>query len=78
MSDYLASSREDWFQKLRVSTCVYVGNLSFNTNEDILYEWFSRCGEVTKIVIGLNGVTRAPCGFAFVVFVSLFYLICLE
>lgn len=52
--------------KLKVSTTLYVGNLSFYTTEPQLFEYFSRCGDVSRIIMGLNKHTRTPCGFCFV------------
>ena len=48
------------------STAVYVGNLAFVTTDSQVHALFSRCGPVDRIVMGLNKVTRMPCGFAFV------------
>ena len=50
------------------SRAVYVGNLSFTTADTQLRAVFSRCGAVERVVVGLNKATRAPAGFAFVVF----------
>ncbi|CEM01000.1 unnamed protein product [Vitrella brassicaformis CCMP3155] len=61
-------SREEWFDRIRKSTTVYVGNLSFYTTEDQIYELFGKCGEVLQIVMGLNAKKKIPCGFAFVKF----------
>ncbi|RKO95114.1 hypothetical protein CAUPRSCDRAFT_1136, partial [Caulochytrium protostelioides] len=47
---------------------VYVGNLSFNTNNEELAETFSQAGTVTKaIVVTRNGRHR---GYGFVTFDS--------
>jgi RNA recognition motif-containing protein len=52
--------------KLKSSTTLYIGNLSFFTAESQIYEIFSICGEVSKIIMGLNKNTKTPCGFCFV------------
>ncbi|AAZ11759.1 nuclear cap binding protein, putative [Trypanosoma equiperdum] len=57
-------------EQLNKSTTVYVGNLSFYTTEDQIWEHFSRCGHIRDLVMGLSEVTRTPCGFCFVVFES--------
>jgi nuclear cap-binding protein subunit 2 len=50
------------------SRAVYVGNLSFTTSDAQLRAVFSRCGAVERVVVGLNRQTKAPAGFAFVLF----------
>ncbi|KKA30826.1 hypothetical protein TD95_005063 [Thielaviopsis punctulata] len=51
---------------LSVSTTLYVGNLSFYTTEEQVYELFSKCGEIKRIVMGLDRFNKTPCGFCFV------------
>jgi nuclear cap-binding protein subunit 2 len=63
-------SRDEWFERLRNSKTLYVGNLSFYTTEDQIYELFSKAGEVVKVVMGLNRFKKSPCGFCFVEFPS--------
>ncbi|KAH6573095.1 hypothetical protein BASA62_003129 [Batrachochytrium salamandrivorans] len=53
-------------EDLRVSTTLYVGNLSFFTTEEQIYELFSKCGEVKRIIMGLDRIKKTPCGFCFV------------
>ncbi|KKF95672.1 Nuclear cap-binding protein subunit 2 [Ceratocystis fimbriata CBS 114723] len=48
------------------STTLYVGNLSFYTTEEQVYELFSKCGEIKRIIMGLDRFTKTPCGFCFV------------
>jgi len=57
---------EEYRQKLSVSTTFYVGNLSFYTTEEQIWELFSKCGEIRRIIMGLNRNTKTPCGFCFV------------
>jgi RNA recognition motif-containing protein len=45
---------------------VYVGNLSFSTSEATIYELFSRCGPVERVIMGVHRETYEPCGFCFV------------
>ena len=52
--------------KLLTSTTLYIGNLSYFTGETQIYDLFSRCGEVKRIIMGLNKQTKTPCGFCFV------------
>lgn len=58
----------EWRKKLDTSTTVYIGNLSCYTNECQLHELFSRCGNIERIIMGLDKITKKPCGFCFVEF----------
>jgi len=60
--------QQEWNKKLEESSTVYVGNLSCYTNEYQLYELFSRCGSIKRVIMGLNRSTKKPCGFCFVEF----------
>ncbi|XP_053130267.1 nuclear cap-binding protein subunit 2 [Hemicordylus capensis] len=51
---------------LKNSCTLYVGNLSFYTTEEQIHELFSKCGDVKRIVMGLDKVKKTPCGFCFV------------
>ncbi|OTB06875.1 hypothetical protein M426DRAFT_318590 [Hypoxylon sp. CI-4A] len=51
---------------LRNATTLYVGNLSFYTTEEQVYELFSKCGEIKRLVMGLDRFHKTPCGFCFV------------
>lgn len=57
---------DEYAQKLQESSTLYVGNLSFYTNEDQIYELFGMCGEVKRVIMGLDRVEQTPCGFCFV------------
>lgn len=59
-------SQEDWDALLNKSTTFYVGNLSFYTTEEQIYALFSKCGEIKRIIMGLDRVSKTPCGFCFV------------
>ncbi|GJP54628.1 hypothetical protein CLOM_g13694 [Closterium sp. NIES-68] len=61
-------TQEEFEQALRMSTTVYVGNLSFYTTEEQIYEVFSKAGEIRRIVMGLDKNTMTPCGFCFVAY----------
>lgn len=43
-----------------------MGNLSFYTTEEQVHELFAKCGDVKRIVIGLDKVKKTACGFCFV------------
>ncbi|XP_027149328.1 nuclear cap-binding protein subunit 2 [Coffea eugenioides] len=63
-------SQEEFEQALLKSTTVYIGNMSFYTTEEQVYELFSRAGEIKRIVMGLDKNSKTPCGFCFVMFYS--------
>ena len=52
--------------KLKNSSTLYIGNLSYNTTEFQLYQLFSFCGKIKRVIMGLNRLTKSPCGFAFI------------
>ncbi|VDP29939.1 unnamed protein product [Heligmosomoides polygyrus] len=60
---------KDQEEALRVSTTVYVGNLSYYVTEDQLHELFGRVGEVKRVVMGIHRFKKTPCGFCFVMWV---------
>ncbi len=45
---------------------LYVGNLSYNTDEPALREVFSKAGNIRSISIIMDRMTNQPRGFAFV------------
>lgn len=59
-------SPDEYAKKLAESTTIYVGNLSFYTTEDQIYEVMSRAGLIKRIIMGLNRFDNTPCGFSFV------------
>ncbi|KAJ6636114.1 Nuclear cap-binding protein subunit 2 [Pseudolycoriella hygida] len=63
---HFKGSRHDQEQRLRFTTTLYVGNLSFYTTEEQIYELFSRCGDIRRIVMGLDKFKKTPCGFCFI------------
>lgn len=50
------------------SSTIYVGNLSFYTSEEQIYELFSKCGVIKRIIMGLDRFKFTPCGFCFVIY----------
>ena len=56
----------DLEEKLADATTLYVGNLSFYTTEEQIHELFSKCGEIKRLVMGLDRFNKTPCGFCFV------------
>ncbi|PKA58206.1 Nuclear cap-binding protein subunit 2 [Apostasia shenzhenica] len=63
-------TQEEYEHALQTATTVYVGNLSFYTTEEQVYELFSRAGEIKKIIMGLDKNSKTPCGFSFVLYYS--------
>ncbi|EFN54385.1 hypothetical protein CHLNCDRAFT_14225, partial [Chlorella variabilis] len=61
-------TQQEFEECLHTSTTVYVGNLSFFTTEDQIFEVFSKVGDVKRIVMGLDKHRSTPCGFCFVVY----------
>ncbi|RKF54565.1 Nuclear cap-binding protein subunit 2 [Golovinomyces cichoracearum] len=51
---------------LENATTLYVGNLSFYTTEEQIHELFSKCGEIKRLIMGLDRFNKTPCGFCFV------------
>ncbi|EGV63820.1 nuclear cap binding complex subunit [Yamadazyma tenuis] len=72
-SQYLikrAIRRQDFddLQKALTSKTIYVGNLSNFTTEEQLFELFSKCGNIDRIIMGLDRNKLTPCGFCFVIY----------
>lgn len=59
-------SEQELKREFEKTTTLYVGNLSFYTTEEQIYELFSICGEVKRIIMGLDREKKTPCGFCFV------------
>lgn len=62
----LQGGRSEQERYLMHSTTLYIGNLSFYTTEEQIHELFTRCGDIKRIVMGLDKNTKTPCGFCFV------------
>ncbi|CAG8532336.1 22561_t:CDS:2 [Dentiscutata erythropus] len=50
----------DLAKDLSNSTTLYVGNLSFYTTEEQIYELFSKVGEIKRIIMGLDKFQKTP------------------
>ena len=57
---------EAQLEALKNTRTVYVGNLSFFSKESQIYETFSAIGPVKRVIMGLNQISKTPCGFCFV------------
>jgi RNA recognition motif-containing protein len=62
----LQGHRYEQEKLLKQANTLYVGNLSFYTTEEQVYELFSKSGDVKRIIIGLDKVKKTACGFCFV------------
>ncbi|KAG9236987.1 nuclear cap binding protein subunit 2 [Amylocarpus encephaloides] len=51
---------------LKDAATLYVGNLSFYTTEEQIHELFAKCGEIKRLIMGLDRFNKTPCGFCFV------------
>lgn len=52
-----------------LSTAAHVTDVSprsFYTTEEQVYDLFSKCGEVKRLIMGLDRFNKTPCGFCFV------------
>ena len=70
VSDYFKERSYVNHNALLTSSCLYVGNLSYFSTEEQVYELFMRCGNVNRVIMGLNKQTKKPCGFCFVEYVT--------
>lgn len=64
------SSFEEQQLALETSATCYVGNLSYHTREEFIYELAREAGPIKRIIMGLNRTDKTPCGFAFVEYFS--------
>ncbi|KAI1732615.1 RNA recognition motif domain-containing protein [Ditylenchus destructor] len=55
---------------LLTSATLYVGNLSYYTSEEQIFELFCRAGDVRRVIMGLDRKQKTPCGFCFVEYYS--------
>lgn len=51
---HFKGTRYEQEKLLKLTATLYVGNLAFYTTEEQIYELFSRCGEIRRIVMGLD------------------------
>ncbi|KXJ08234.1 nuclear cap-binding protein subunit 2 [Exaiptasia diaphana] len=63
---HFKGTRQQLERLLETSTTLYVGNLSFYTSEEQIYELFSRAGDLKRIIMGLDKIRKTPCGFCFI------------
>ena len=63
---HFKGSRVEQERLLQQTSTLYVGNLNFYTTEEQIYELFGRCGDVKRVIMGLDKFKKTPCGFCFV------------
>lgn len=63
-------SRTDQERMLKLTATLYIGNLSYYTTEEQIHELFSKCGDVKRIIMGLDKFRKTPCGFCFTEYYS--------
>uniref|UniRef100_A0A915NNX5 Nuclear cap-binding protein subunit 2 n=1 Tax=Meloidogyne floridensis TaxID=298350 RepID=A0A915NNX5_9BILA len=61
-------SLNDQERLLSQSTTLYIGNLSYFTSEEQVWELFRRTGDIRRVIMGLDRFQKTPCGFCFVDF----------
>ena len=70
ISPYYKNKQNMNFENIKNSSTIYIGNLSYSTSETQLYQLFSSCGKIKRVIMGLNRFNSAPCGFAFIEFLD--------
>ncbi|KAG0417801.1 Nuclear cap-binding protein subunit 2, partial [Dictyocoela roeselum] len=53
-------------EMLSRSTTVYVGHIKSYVSEERIWALFGYCGEIRRVIMGVNRTTLFPCGFCFV------------
>ena len=61
-----SGTKDEYEKDLRNTSTLYVGNLSFYTTEEQIYEFFGKVAPVKRVVMGLDKTMKTPCGFCFV------------
>ncbi|KRX08750.1 hypothetical protein PPERSA_08061 [Pseudocohnilembus persalinus] len=61
--------KQEYFKKLDESFTAYVGNLSIQTSEDSIMEFFSRAGHVKNLYMGQT-LEGKPAGFCFIEYMN--------
>lgn len=61
-------TKNEYMSLLNNSGTLYVSNIDPSIKEFRLWHLFGLCGEIKRIIPGVNKKTKVPCGFAFVEF----------
>ncbi|ELW71548.1 Nuclear cap-binding protein subunit 2 [Tupaia chinensis] len=67
---HFRGDNEEQEKLLKESCMLYVGNLSFYTTEEQIYELLSKSGDIKKIIMDLDKMKKIACGFCFVEYYS--------
>ncbi|KAI4291841.1 nuclear cap-binding protein subunit 2 [Pancytospora philotis] len=59
-------TEEEYLQLLEDSSTLYITNISEQIREERLWHLFGICGEVRRVIMGVNSSTKTPCEFAFI------------
>ncbi|KAF7683710.1 Nuclear cap-binding protein subunit 2 [Astathelohania contejeani] len=73
MSNYrdrtFVGTDDEYYTALRNSSTIYIGQLDQAINEERLWAMFSLCGDIKRIIMGVNKKDNYfPCGFCFIEF----------
>lgn len=66
--EHILISKKNEIRKFSRSKTIYVGNLSYHTKEEKIWNLFFKAGKIKRIIIGLNRYNYTPCGFCFLEF----------
>lgn len=61
---------EEYKKLLDESSTLYIANISTAMREERLWHLFALCGEVRRVIMGVNSNKHTPCGFAFIEYYS--------
>ncbi|XP_010985868.1 LOW QUALITY PROTEIN: nuclear cap-binding protein subunit 2-like [Camelus dromedarius] len=64
--DQQFSGNNKYEKLLMERSTLYVGNLSFYTTEEQIFEVFSRCSDVKAVFMGLDKIKKNTCVFCFI------------
>ncbi|AFN82685.1 putative RNA-binding protein [Encephalitozoon romaleae SJ-2008] len=59
---------EEYVEAKKNSSTVFISNIPISVREERIWELFLLCGEVKRVIMGLNRNTLRFCGFCFVEF----------
>lgn len=63
---YMILATQIYRREIGIGDANQATHRSFYTTEEQVYELFSKCGEIKRLVMGLDRFQKTPCGFCFV------------